>query len=256
MNAVEIGWIAAVAFGASLLTFFSGFGLGSLLTPAFLFFFPPDVAIALTAVVHLLNNVFKFGLMRTHLDWSVFHRFGWTALFGSLLGAALLLQVGQLAPIPWIGGRSIPPLKPLIGGLLMVFSLFEMGPQIHKGTLPRAWLPWGGGLSGFFGGFSGHQGALRSVFLLRVGLSPAAYVATGTAIALAVDLARIPLYGMRFGADLLSTQAPVLMAAVGSATAGAVLGKQMLKKLKVQWLQVLVGLVMMGIGLGLFLGRL
>jgi len=256
MNAVDLLWIGTVAFGASLLTFFSGFGLGSLLTPAFLFFFPPDVAIALTAVVHLLNNLFKFGLMRAHLDWAVFHRFGWMSLIGSLLGAVVLLYIGQWEPIPWMGGRRVAPLKPLIGGLLIVFSLFEMRPQSRLGAIPPTWLPWGGALSGFFGGLSGHQGALRSLFLLRMGLNPSAYVATGTAIALAVDLARIPLYGTRFGTELITAQAPVLLTAVASATAGAVLGKRMLKKLKVPWLQILVGLVMMGIGFGLFLGRL
>ena len=49
--------IAIVACGASLLTFFSGFGLGTILTPVFIFFFPLDVAIALTGIVHFLNNL-------------------------------------------------------------------------------------------------------------------------------------------------------------------------------------------------------
>jgi len=46
--------IALVAFTASLLTFFSGFGLGTLLTPAFALFFPINLAVALTAIVHFL----------------------------------------------------------------------------------------------------------------------------------------------------------------------------------------------------------
>jgi len=57
-------WIVAlVALVAAALTLFSGFGLGSLLLPAFALFFDLDVAIAATAVVHLLNNLFKTGML-------------------------------------------------------------------------------------------------------------------------------------------------------------------------------------------------
>jgi hypothetical protein len=46
--------ICVVAFAVSGLTLFSGFGLGTLLMPAFALFFP--VAVAATAVVHLANE--------------------------------------------------------------------------------------------------------------------------------------------------------------------------------------------------------
>jgi acyl-CoA reductase-like NAD-dependent aldehyde dehydrogenase len=45
--------------------------------------------------------------------------------------------------------------------------------------MPPGYLPVGGLLSGFFGGLSGHQGALRSVFLLRAGLTKESFIATG-----------------------------------------------------------------------------
>ena len=51
--------ICAVALLASTLTFYSGFGLGTLLLPAFALFVPVEQAVALTAVVHLLNSLFK-----------------------------------------------------------------------------------------------------------------------------------------------------------------------------------------------------
>ena len=54
--------ICAVALLASGLTFFSGFGLGTLLLPAFALFFPIEQAVAMTAVVHFLNGLFKLGL--------------------------------------------------------------------------------------------------------------------------------------------------------------------------------------------------
>ncbi len=58
---MEFVVIPVVALLASLLTFFSGFGLGTILLPVFALFFPVDIAVALTAIVHLLNNLFELG---------------------------------------------------------------------------------------------------------------------------------------------------------------------------------------------------
>jgi hypothetical protein len=44
---MEFVVIRVVALLASLLTFFSGFGLGTILLPIFALFFPADIAVAL-----------------------------------------------------------------------------------------------------------------------------------------------------------------------------------------------------------------
>ena len=85
--------IPIVALLASALTFFSGFGLGTLLLPAFALFFPIDVAIALTAIVHFFNNAFKFILVKKHINWKITLQFGLPALLFSFLGAFLLFQI-------------------------------------------------------------------------------------------------------------------------------------------------------------------
>ena len=51
--------VSIAALFTSGLTFFSGFGLGTLLLPFFLIVFPPPVAVAATAAVHLVNNLFE-----------------------------------------------------------------------------------------------------------------------------------------------------------------------------------------------------
>ncbi|MBK9177428.1 MAG: hypothetical protein IPM46_14065 [Flavobacteriales bacterium] len=62
------------------------------------------------------------------------------------------------------------PLDLVIAGLMLVFGLFELS-KTEQASLPSNWMiPWRLD-RGFFGGLSGHQGALRSVFLLRSGLS-------------------------------------------------------------------------------------
>jgi uncharacterized protein len=55
--------ICLTAFLAAGVTLFSGFGLGTLLMPVFVLFIPIETAIALTAVVHLFNNLLKLILL-------------------------------------------------------------------------------------------------------------------------------------------------------------------------------------------------
>jgi len=54
----------------------SGFGIGTILRPLFALCFPVPLAVAATAVVHVANNLFKFGMMAAHADWRVVARFG------------------------------------------------------------------------------------------------------------------------------------------------------------------------------------
>jgi len=72
MEFVLIGLAALLTSGLIL---FSGFGLGTILMLVFALFFPLPLAIAVTAVVHFANNLFKFGLMAQQEDWSVVAHF-------------------------------------------------------------------------------------------------------------------------------------------------------------------------------------
>lgn len=65
---------------ASILTFFSGFGLGTILLPVFVIFFPAHISIALTAIVHLLNNLFKLIIMGKYGERLIIVKFGLPAL--------------------------------------------------------------------------------------------------------------------------------------------------------------------------------
>ena len=79
--------VGIAAFGVSLLTLFSGFGLGTLLMPVFALFFPVEVAVASTAVVHAANNLFKVGLLARRAPLDVIVRFGAPAIVASFFGA-------------------------------------------------------------------------------------------------------------------------------------------------------------------------
>src|ERR1043165_1147079 len=87
--------IALTALAASFVSFFSGVGLGTILMPVFALFFDLPTAIALTAVVHLLNNIFKLGLVHQNIRYSLLLKFGIPALLASFAGAWLLRYVSK-----------------------------------------------------------------------------------------------------------------------------------------------------------------
>ena len=96
---MEIVIICLAAFLTAILTFFSGFGLGTILAPVFAIFFPIDIAIALTGVVHFSNNLFKIALIGRNTDKAVLLRFGIPAILASFAGAWLLLKITVLPTI-------------------------------------------------------------------------------------------------------------------------------------------------------------
>ena len=163
---MDILLISATAALASLATFFTGFGLATVLTPVMLIYFPPQTAIALTAVVHLLNNLFKYTLTRNHIDWKTVLRFGLPAFFGALAGAALLhfLPAEKTLLSYAVGTKTaaVTSVKLIIGLLMIFFALFEAIPRLKQLQFSENKIYAGGFISGFFGGLSGHQGALRS----------------------------------------------------------------------------------------------
>ena len=94
--------IVVTAYLASLLTLFSGFGLGTLLMPVIAVFFPVAIAIAMTAFVHLLNNVFKLLTLWRDIHWHICILFGFPALLAAIPGAWILTNFGSKVPIDYI----------------------------------------------------------------------------------------------------------------------------------------------------------
>jgi len=246
--------VALAALGASTLTMFSGFGLGTLLMPVLALFLPVDLAVAATAIVHAANNLWKVGLLGRHAERAVLLRFGLPAIAAAFAGAALLAALGTL---PELGtyqllGRaaSITPLKLALALLMAGFALFELLPALARWQVDARWLPLGGLLSGFFGGLSGHQGALRSAFLARISADPKAFVGTNAVLGLMVDMARLTLYGaLLIGPHWgdLSGGREGLLVLVGAAAAfaGVVVGKRLLHKVTMAAVQRLTGALLL-----------
>ncbi len=214
--------ICTVALLASALTFFSGFGLGTLLLPAFALFFPIEQAIALTAVVHFLNGLFKLALVGRHADRGVVLRFGLPAIAASFLGAWVLVWLAGVAPVFSYSafGRliSVTPEKLVIGLLLLLFASLELLPRFRTLSFGARYMPLGGVLSGFCGGLSGMQGALRSAFLSRAGLTKEAFIGTGVVVACLIDFARLGIYSSPLAKEGPHLNYSLLAAAVLSAS--------------------------------------
>jgi uncharacterized membrane protein YfcA len=244
----------------ALLTFFSGFGLGSLLLPAFAFFFPLELAVAATAVVHLANNLFKLALMGRFAHLKVAMTFGLPAALASFAGAKALLGLSQFQPIAHYTAmgteRSVEPLALAMGGLIIVFALLDLLPRTQDLSFPTKAMPLGGLLSGFFGGLSGHQGALRAAFLIKAGLDRNAFIGTSVVCAILVDLVRLAVYGTAYWhGSFLNTElgnshdlGALVLTAVLCAFAGSFLGKKLLHKVTLKSVQILVGFLLLILG--------
>ena len=258
MSDVDYVIICIAALIASGLTFFTGFGLGTLLLPTFALFFPLPSAVAMTAIVHLLNNVFKFFLIGRHTDKDTVIRFGIPAILASFLGAYALIRLATADPLLSyeFAGRicEITPARLVIAFLMAAFALVEVGSTKGQIKIDKKYLPLGGLLSGFFGGLSGHQGALRSAFLIKCGLSKEAFIASGVAIACFVDIARIGVYGAKYDFLSLGDRVPLVAAAVVAAFVGAFVGRQILHKVSVRVVQTIVAVMLLAISVGLGAG--
>lgn len=241
--------ICLFAFLASGLTFFSGFGLGTILLPVFAFFFPVEIAVALTAIVHFLTNLFKLTLIGKKAKGSVLIKFGVPAFFFALLGAYILTLAANTAPIAQysVSGNNfyVTPLKLIIAVLLAIFALIDMVPYLKRINIDQKYLPFGGALSGFFGGLSGHQGALRTAFLIRANLSKEEFIATGIVIAVIIDISRLSIYSGEILQLGDTFNYPLLSAAVVAAFLGAFLGNRLLKKITIQTLQITIGALLL-----------
>ncbi len=254
--------VCLVALGVSGLTLFSGFGLGTVLMPAFALFFPVPVAVAATAVVHLANNLFKTALVGGKADWAVVAKFALPGAAAAIVGAILLNVFASLLPVSSyeLGGKvhEISPVQLVIGIIIIIFAFLDLLPRFSKLAFSRKYVPVGGLLSGFFGGLSGIQGALRSAFLIKIGLEKEAFIGTGTVSAVIIDLSRLLVYGLTFYttnfAKLSSNMVSLVTAATLAAFIGSFVGARLMKKVTLRTVQIIVGVMLIVVGAGMTSG--
>ena len=134
----------------------------------------------------------------------------------------------------------ITPVKVVVALLMVVFVIVELIPEWNFNVKGRISYLIGGMFSGFFGGLSGNQGALRSMFLLKAGLSKESYIATGVLIACLVDISRFSVYAQNWSPLNLNAQINLMTVAVVAALSGSLLGKKYIQKITIKSMQTLI----------------
>jgi uncharacterized membrane protein YfcA len=255
--------ICTVSLIVSMITLFSGFGLGTVLMPAFALFFPLPTAIIATAVVHFANNIFKAALVGKWANGKIVLLFGIPAAITSAIGAYLLGLVSKWPPIATYQIQNhefkISIIGITIGLLIILSSFFDLIPTLSKFSFSQKYIPWGGALSGLFGGLSGHQGMFRSAFLIKSGLNQKEFIGTGVVVSLIVDSVRLLVYGWAIYSQKFSHLLPpemlgIFTAASLTAFAGSYIGAQFMHQITFRFLQILVGLLLLILGAAISLG--
>lgn len=245
---LEIVTISIAALLSALLTLFSGFGLGTLLMPIMAIFFPVDVAIAITAVVHFANNIFKGTLFAGKFNKNALVKFGIPAMLFAFVGALcleFLSSAHTLFSYEFFGKQvEVKSVKFIIGALILFFVIVEISPKLNEMNFEPKFLPLGGALSGFFGGLSGHQGAFRSMFLIKCSMSKSEFVATGVFIAIMVDLSRLIVYGLNFQAQTINANLSLVLTATLCAFMGSFVGAKLIKKVTIEKIKILISLLL------------
>ena len=255
---MEVAIISLVAFFAAILTFFSGFGLGTILTPVMMIFFPVEVAVAYTGIVHFSNNIFKLFIIGGNVNKDVLMKFGIPAVLAAFIGSLLLFNINAntIAYSYKLMGniKEVSLIKFIISLLLLVFALIDLIPFFGKLQFGNKSLPLGGILSGFFGGLTGNQGALRSAFLIKIGLEKQVFIGTTVAISCFVDLTRLSVYWTNLFNLNISDYYSLGFFAISSGILGSFVGNKLLKKVTLKFIRILVATLILIIALALLSG--
>ncbi len=248
--------LGLVALTASFATFFSGFGLGTLLLPVFAFFFSIEIAILATAMVHFINSIFKFSLTIRSIDLSILIRFGIAAGVGAGIGSFTMKLIGNQEILFHYFVKNykieVEQISFIIGLIMLFFASIELIPSLKNKVFHKRWLPLGGLISGFFGGFSGHQGALRSAFLSKAEIDKRVFISTSICMALIIDLTRVSFYFQ--GLDLNKLPVSMILFGCFFALLGSILGKRYFDKKKNINIRMIVAIFLFSIGTGMVFG--
>ncbi len=226
---------AAAAFVAGAIASVAGFGIGSILTPLLSLELGTRLAVAAVSVPHLIATFARFWMLRSHVDRRVLLDFGILSAAGGLAGALL-------------HGVASNPALTLVFAVLLIFAgltgLSGYARKMRFGA-KTAWIA--GAVSGALGGLVGNQGGIRSVALQGFGLHRQAFVSTATAIALIVDAARMPVYFVTAGQEMLSAVNLIVLSTIG-VLVGTFSGTTILHRIPEPAFHRVVGIVILALG--------
>ena len=231
-----VGLLVVVSLMAGGIASVVGFGIGSLLTPTLALATGTKLAVAAVAIPHFVGSLQRFWLLRSHVDRRVLLGFGVASAAGGLAGALLHTRVSNR-------GLTI-----VFGALLILAGVSELSGWIQRVHWGRraAWVA--GALSGGFGGLVGNQGGIRSAAMLGFEVPRTSFVATATAIALFVDVARLPVYLATQWHDLVAAW-PVLAIMTAGVVIGTAFGTRVLGHIPERTFRRIIAVFLLALGI-------
>jgi uncharacterized membrane protein YfcA len=228
--------IAALAIAAGAVASVSGFGIGSLLTPALAVRTGTKLAVAAVTIPHCIGSAQRLWILRRQVDRRVLLGFGAASAIGGLAGA--------LAHT-WITSRALAVVFGLIVAIAGIAELTRWVQHVRWGRA-AAWIA--GALSGALGGLVGNQGGIRTAAMLGFDVPKESFVATAAAIALVVDGARLPVYLATEWRGIVALW-PMLVLLTVAVVLGTILGTRLLTRLPQQYFRRVIGalLVLLGV---------
>jgi uncharacterized membrane protein YfcA len=233
--------VAALAVVAGAIASVAGFGIGSILTPVVALRLGLAQAVAVVSLPHFAATVLRAWRLREDVSREVLLRFGIASAVGGLTGAVLHEK---------LNGSALG----VVFGCLLVFAgamgVTGLSKKLRFGHR-TAWIA--GIASGAFGGLVGNQGGIRSAALLGFDIEREAFVATGTAVGVVVDLARLPVYLAKEGDAILAAWLLVIGATIG-VLVGTVVGERLLRRIPENAFRAVVSTIILALGIAVLAG--
>ena len=218
----------------------AGFGIGSLLTPAIAATTGTKLAVAAVSIPHAIGTSIRFWRFRREIDWTI---------------VEFRLHERRRRPdrraAQYVGHE--PSLEIVFGCLLVLAGASQVTGYAKRWRL-RGTLAWlGGALSGFFGGLVGNQGGIRTAAMLGFEVDKRQFVATTTAVALMIDMARVPVYLVTETAALARLWPTIAIATIG-VVIGTLFGERLLARVPEQRFRMVVGVLLLLLGVSFLIG--
>jgi uncharacterized membrane protein YfcA len=211
-----------------------GFGSSVFFVPVAQFFYPFQVVLGLTGLLHVFSNISKLYLFRQHVNYKLLFYYGIPSVGFVVLGAYL----NTFVELKWA--------QLTLGIFLVCFSLFMLWFPSFVLPASKTNAVVSGASAGFIAGFNGTGGAIRGMSMAAFGLSKNVFVATSAAIDFGVDLSRSAIYldhGYLKKEHLYLIPGLIIISFVGSW-----MGKRMLNKIDEVWFKKIVLTLILVIG--------
>lgn len=182
MESEQLILFFGLALVAEVLGTLGGFGSSLFFVPIASYFLDFQSVLGITALFHVVSNLTHIAWFRKGFDRRLIIEMGIPAVVFVVLGA-------------WLSQFANPEhLEGLLGGFLIVISLYLLlVPNQNLTPGPKTAI-LGGGISGFLAGIVGTGGAIRGLVLASFQLSKEAFISTSAWIDLGIDFSRSLVY--------------------------------------------------------------